>query len=143
MSMENLMSKLTRAEFIKTKFDWPDYPRGGCAIEWLDATGLIRLARGRVAKIELAWTGSSDHLDKLRVTLISVDSGVIDAKDFPFADYLEPVDKEEAKKNHNSCYGGIYVWRDSTVGLWDWYIDKPRITSPVVNAIYKYIDIFG
>lgn len=121
-----------KAAFLKG-FNWPNTKD----IFWLGSSGFIKMSKERNARIELVERGHGDKYEGLEVVLIDKNKGIINSKYFSFEEHLECAERKESR---TSCYGGMTV--HSSVG-WDWYIERPKDTSPICKDIFNYIDLFN
>lgn len=56
--------------------------------------------------------------------------------DFLLADHLDPNARADSRTDYR---GAFYIWRCSRDG-WEWYIALPADTSPLTEAVKRFID---
>lgn len=107
-------------------------------IDWFNQFGVYTMPNsGHLAEIRLDTSHSSSNWDKYVVTIVNPASGTVTTKSFHFQFYLT-VDPN-GRKGETS----LHAWRGSgNSNIAEWYIATPVSTKPVVDAIFKFIDLY-
>jgi hypothetical protein len=101
---------------------------------WTGPDGYVRLGGARVARISL----DGEAMDRFQVTIIHKEQGILDRKEFLFAEHLRPLQQPGAgivdlplraygARGARSCF---------------WQIAVPESTGPLVEAIERHLELF-
>jgi len=123
---------MTKAEFCQA-LSWRM-----AGIKWLDLTGMKKLARNRVAKIQLTTEGAGRYYG-LVVSIINRDTGVVDRKEFQFIDYLDFSKRSDNRTDYTNQLGFYAMSEGATLR---WYIAVPQDTRTLCEAVETYLKFF-
>jgi hypothetical protein len=118
-------------------------PDWGC--EWLDTTGLVRMLKDRVARIQVTDAyASSGHFNAIDVKIVHKTNGVIDSKTFRFRDYITEATVSEAvgRASPLDRVDPFYIWADRE--NFEWYMATPTKEGlrNLMSAIDLYLNTF-
>ena len=108
----------------------------GDKIAWFDRVGLYRLSTENTAKIILSTRERDGNFVGYKVTIINRINGVIEGKFFNINDYLTPDVRNNIRNNKDEAYQEYFI-KDKHGKLE--FNDEPESTTPLKEAIYKYI----
>jgi hypothetical protein len=124
------------AEFLKKQFDF------GCVtVEYFGDSGYITIDDDRKVRIKLDDPHTIGNFDTIVAILVSKTHGRIQSQSFAFRDYLIPSKQSLKHPNARNVSGMMYAWIYSS-GPLEWYILQPESTTPIVDAICQWIDMF-
>ncbi len=124
---------MTKSTGVKKAFCETQFPIPG--VEWLDDMGMLPLAEGRFARLEVATFGIANQMTRISVTVLSRETGKLDQKDFHFADYLSERSDTRTDYDEGFQITGHYAG-------YGWYIAVPKSTAPICEAIGRYLEHF-